>query len=70
MKSKTIILSSPNDKQTSPSGRGILTIHEENDLLMCRIRLYNVPELNRDCKIGVYHNKKVYSANLLSKNGT
>ena len=65
MKSKTIILSNENQK-----GRGILTIFQENDLLECRIRLYNIEKLNRFCKIGVYHNNEVFSANLLEKNGT
>lgn len=64
MKSKTIILSNENEK-----GRGILTIFQENELLQCRIRLYNTPKLNRFCKIGIYHNDQVYSANLLEKNG-
>jgi len=64
MKSKTIILSSENEK-----GRGILTIFQDADLLQCRIRLYNLSPLNRYCKIGVYHNQQVYSANLLEKNG-
>ena len=64
MKSKTIILSSENEK-----GRGILTIFVEQGLLNCRIRLYNTPNLNRFCKIGIYHNKQVYSANLLERNG-
>ncbi|MBO5954533.1 MAG: hypothetical protein J6Q13_01025, partial [Clostridia bacterium] len=64
MKSKTIILSS--EHQT---GRGILTLYQEENLLQCRIRLYNTPKLNRFCKIGIYHEKQVYSANLLEKNG-
>ena len=64
MKSKTIILSIDNDK-----GRGILTLFQEDDLLQCRIRLYNMPKLTRFCKLGIYHDKQVYSANLLEKNG-
>ena len=63
MKSKTIILSNENHK-----GRGILTIYQEENLLQCRIRLYNTPKLDRFCKIGIYHENKVYSANLLEKN--
>ena len=62
MKSKTIILSKENNK-----GRGILTIYQEEDLLQCRIRLYNTPKLSRFCKLGIYHNSEVYSANLLNK---
>ena len=64
MKSKTIILSNENEK-----GRGILTLFEEDGLLQCRIRLYNIGKLNRFCKIGIYHENQVYSANLLEKNG-
>ena len=64
MKSKTIILSSP-----LTNGRGILTIYNEDELLKCKIRLYNVSKLNRFCKLGIYHNKEVFSANLLEKEG-
>ena len=64
MKSKTIILSSNNEK-----GRGILTLFQDEDLLQCRLRLYNTPTLTRHCKIGIYHNNEVFSANLLEKNG-
>lgn len=66
MKSKTIILSSP---QSEHSGRGILSIYEEDDLLKCKLRLYNAPNLSRYCKLGIYHQKEVYSANLLEKSG-
>ena len=65
MKSKTIILSNENEK-----GRGILTIFEEDGLLQCRLRLYNTPKLTRFCKLGIYHNSEVFSANLLEKNNT
>lgn len=64
MKSKTIILSSQTEK-----GRGILTLFQENDLLQCRIRLYNIESLNRFCKIAIYHQEQVYSANMLEKSG-
>jgi len=64
MKSKTIIISAE-DKE----GRGILTIYEEEDLLKCKLRLYNVEKLNRYCKLGIYHQKEVFSANLLEKEG-
>ena len=67
MKSKTIILSSQDENR--PKSRGILTLSIEDDLLMCKMRLYETPSLNRDCKIGIYHNKKVFSANLLEKQG-
>ncbi len=66
MKSKTIILSSP---QGEHSGRGILSIYEEDELLKCKLRLYNAPNLSRYCKLGLYHQKEVYSANLLEKSG-
>ena len=66
MKSKTIILSSQNNQT---SGRGILTLYEENGLLQCKLRLYNIEKLSVYCKIGVYHNNEVSSANLLEKNG-
>jgi len=68
MKSKTIILSS--EEGTNKTGRGILTIYSEDNLLKCRLRLYNVEKLNKFCKLGIYHNKQVYSANLIERNGT
>ena len=67
MKSKSIILSSENN--SNKTGRGILTIYSEEDLLKCRLRLYNIEKLNKYCKLGIYHNKQVYSANLIEKNG-
>lgn len=67
MKSKTIILSSQNDQE---KGRGILTLFIEDDLLKCKLRLYNIPTLNRFCKLGIYHQNEVFSANLLEKNGS
>ncbi len=66
MKSKTIIISSQNNSSTS--GRGILTIYNDEDLLKCRLRLYNISKLNKYCKLGIYHNKEVYTANMLEKN--
>ena len=64
MKSKTIILSNNNQ-----NGRGILTLYIEDDLLKAKLRLYNVSTLNPHCKLGVYHNQEVSSANLILKNG-
>jgi len=64
MKSKTIILSNENQK-----GRGIITLLQEEDYLSIRLRLYNIEKLNPYCKIGIYHDGKAYSANLLEKNG-
>lgn len=66
MKSKTIIINSQNEQ--TKSGRGILTLYQEDDLLKCRLRLYNTPKLNKFCKIGIYHNNQVYSANLIERN--
>lgn len=65
MKSKTIIISA----QESGSGRGILTLYEEDDLLKCKLRLYGVERLNRYAKIGIYHNDQVYTANLIEREG-
>ena len=67
MKSKTIIISSQHDNE---KGRGVLTIYMEDDLLKCKLRLYNTPNLNRYCKLGIYHQNEVFSANLLEKNGS
>lgn len=67
MKSKTIILS---NSETNSGGRGILTLFQEDELLKCRIRLYNTPKLDKYCKIGIYHKEQVFSANLLEKNGS
>lgn len=64
MKSKTIIISQPNNE-----GRGILTLYQEDDLLKGKLRLYNFPTLNKDCKLGVYHQQQVYTANLILKSG-
>jgi len=66
MKSKTIIISSPNE---NTNARGILTLYTEDDLLKCRLRLYSTPELSKDCKLGIYHQNQVYTANLLNKGG-
>jgi len=65
MTSKTIIISSPKENNT----RGILSIFQEEDLLKCRLRVYNMDSLSKLCKIGIYHQNQVYTANLLNKNG-
>ena len=65
MTSKTIIISSPQGN----SERGILTLFQEEDLLKCRLRTYNLAPISRYCKIGIYHCNEVYSANLIEKNG-
>ena len=66
MKSKTIIISSQDENS---NGRGILTMYQEDDLLKCKLRLYNFPKLNRNCKLGIYHNEEVFSANLIDRGG-
>lgn len=66
MTSKTIIITSQNNHE---KGRGILSIIQEDDLLKFRLRLYNVNKLSQHCKLGIYHQNKVYSANLLEKHG-
>lgn len=65
MQSKTIIISSERDN----SKRGILTLFQDEELLKCRLRTYNLQPLNRFCKLGIYHEKEVYSANLIERNG-
>ena len=64
MNSKTIILSPTEENNNA---RGILTLFEEDDLLKCKIRLYSMPKLDISCKLGIYHQDQVYSANLLYK---
>ena len=68
MKSKTIILSNPN-QNSSQTGRGILSFYIEDGILICKIRLYNISPFDRHTKLAVYHQNEVYSANLLEKNG-
>lgn len=67
MKSKTIIISALEESQNK--GRGILTIYQEDELLKCKLRLYNVNRLSRFCKLAIYHNEQVYSANLIERSG-
>ncbi len=67
MKSKTIIIS--NTDKNNQNGRGILTLYQDEDLLRCKLRLYNVEKLNQYCKLGIYHNNEVFSANLIDRNG-
>lgn len=64
MKSKTIIISEQNS-----SGRGILTLYMEDDLLKGKLRIYDLPKLSASCKLGIYHNNEVFSSNLIYKNG-
>ena len=64
MKSKTIIISAPEENNT----RGILTLFQEDDLLKCRLRVYNLQKISRFCKLGIYHINEVFSANLIERN--
>lgn len=64
MQSKTIIIS-PNEE--NKNARGIVTLYMEDDLLKCKMRLYNAEKLDRNCKLGIYHNNEVFSANLIER---
>lgn len=64
MKTKTIILNGEN------GGRGISSIYVEEGILNCRIRTYGIENLTPTCKIGIFHNNKTYTANLISRNGS
>ena len=66
MNSKTMILQS---QTSNKSGRAILTLTKENDLLKTKLRLYSFSALNTNCKLGVFHNNQVYSSNMLFKDG-
>ena len=66
MKTKTIIISS---QKENSNARGILTVFSENGILSCRIRLYNVNNLSKFCKLGIYHENEVFSGNLLENDG-
>ena len=68
MKTKTIILSNPN-QNFSNSGRGILSFYIEDEILICKLRLYNITALDQFTKLAIYHENEVYSANLLHRNG-
>ena len=67
MKSKTIIISAPENSSTN--GRGILTVYQDNNILNCRLRLYNIKNLTQSCKIGIYHQNQVYTSEIAEKNG-
>lgn len=66
MNSKTMILQS---QTSNKSGRAILTLTKENDLLKTKLRLYSFSPLNTNCKLGIFHNNQVYSSNMLFKDG-
>lgn len=46
-----------------------MTLTLDDDILQCKLRLYNVEKLNRYAKIGIYHQEQVYSANLIERSG-
>ncbi len=64
MKSKTIIISN----ESNANARGIMTIYDENDILKCKIRLYNISKLSPTCRLGIYHKGEVFTANLINRN--
>ncbi len=66
MKSKTMILQSQTNNK---SGRAILTLTQENDLLTTKLRLYSFAPLDANAKLGVYHNNQVFAGNMLFKDG-
>lgn len=66
MKTKTIIISSPEGNSNS---RGIVSIYIEDDLLKCRMRTYSMPKLSSAIKFAVYHHEEVFSANIIERNG-
>lgn len=67
MKSKTIIISSQGENNNLNGARGILTLYEDVDILKCKLRLYNSKKPNRNCRLGLYYQDEVYSANILDK---
>lgn len=73
MKTKTIILSSQNNEESQNSNnkqsRAILSLYEEDDLLKVKMRIYNSKPLDKNTKIGIYHNNQVYTANMIERNG-
>ena len=61
-----MILQSQTDNK---SGRAILTLTQENDLLTTKLRLYSFAPLDANAKLGVYHNNQVFAGNMLFKDG-
>ena len=59
---KTIILSNSQNLNNNP--KGILTLTNENNYILGKIRLYNIDTLPQSTKIGLYIDEKVYSASI------
>lgn len=62
---KTIILSNSQNLNNSP--KGILTLSNENNYIMGKIRLYNITTLPKSTKIGLYIDEKVYTSPINKK---
>ena len=62
---KTIILS--NSKNLNNNPKGILTLSNENNHIMGKIRLYNIDNLPLSTQIGLYIDEKVYTSQIAKK---
>lgn len=62
---KTIILSNSQNLNNNP--KGILTLSNENNYILGKIRLYNLNTLPKTTKIGLYIDEKVYSSTIDKK---
>lgn len=62
---KTIILNSQNVNSNAP--KGILTLSNQNNTTIGKIRLYNIISLPQDTKIGLYINDQVHISNLIKR---
>lgn len=63
---KTIILSNSNNINTN-SPKGILTLSKQDNKVLGKIRLYNIPTLPTNSKIGLYINENVYTSTIIKK---
>lgn len=63
---KTIILSNC-ENSSSNSPKGILTLSNQNNTTIGKIRLYNILSLPQGTKIGIYVNEQVYIANITKR---
>lgn len=65
---KTIILSNTNNANNN-APKGILTLSNQSNTIIGKIRLYNISTLPQSANIGLYIDEKVYSSKLVqSKN--
>ena len=62
---KTIILSNSQNLNNNP--KGILTLSNENNYILGKIRLYNIDALPKSTKIGLYIDEKVYTSSINKK---